>query len=419
MSTGTVQIRDLWVDLREFHLRGIELDIAAGEYFVVLGPTGAGKTVLLETIAGLFEPRQGRVLIDGEDITGLPPEHRGIGFVYQDYVLFPHLDVAQNIAFGLRVGGQLPRTPPLGGMRPVLGRMARATKIFLSRIRRPTKASVDRTWYPTKSNQEKSGSRDIPHRVSEMAHLLSIHHLLHRSPGTLSGGEQQRVALARALVVQPRLLLLDEPLSALDPDTREGLQRELGQVHRELGTTTLHVTHDFEEAVALGDRIAVVHDGRIVQVGRPEGIFRRPANEFVARFVGVRNVFAGVVAEVGHNGYRIFEGGDLKLAVATDLAGPAHASIRPEDIIISTRPLRSGARNRLQGRVVDIADRGTLIYVTVRILSGHVDDRRYQVPPERSLCFTAVIMRRSLEEMALEEGMEVHIAFKASAVHVL
>jgi molybdopterin-binding protein len=211
-------------------------------------------------------------------------------------------------------------------------------------------------------------------------------------------------------VVEPRLLLLDEPLSALDPETREGLQPELPRVHRELGTTTLHVTHDFEESVALGDRIAVVHEGRIVQVGTPGDIFRRPANEFVARFVGVRYILASTVADGGEDGYKTFtfaaspasRGRDLEITVVTDLSGAVHASIRPEDIILSRQPLRSSARNGFRGRIVDIADRGTLIYVTVN------------APPD----FVCVITRRSLDEMALREDKEVHIAFKASAVHI-
>lgn len=355
-----VEIRDLWVDLEGFRLCEVNLDIPAGEYFVVLGPTGTGKTVLLETIAGLHRPHKGQIILDGEDITYAPPERRGISFVYQDYALFPHLNVAGNIAFGLKWG--------------------------------------------------KISQSSIKERVTGISRLLGIEYLLHRRPGTLSGGEAQRVALARALVVEPRLLLLDEPLSALDPETREGLQRELGRIHRELGTTTIHVTHDFEEAVALGDRIAVLREervsdlkreGRIVQIGTPEEIFRRPANEFVARFVGVRNIFRGE-ARRAENGYKLigFEG--LSLTAVTDLEGPVHISVRPEDIVLSRQPLLSSARNAFRGQIVDISPRGTIVYITVRI------------PPD----FICLITRRSLEEMELREGMEVHIAFKASAVHV-
>jgi molybdopterin-binding protein len=376
-----LRLSDLWVDLREFHLRGIDLSVDAGEYFVVLGPTGAGKTVLLETIAGLHQPRRGRVLLNEEDITALPPERRGVGFVYQDYALFPHLDVAQNIAFGLRLRkdrGSPRHTVPL------------ATVARRGRDRHPGSLSTA------------PRGVTVEQRVVQVSRLLAIEHLLHRNPKTLSGGEQQRVALGRALVIEPGLLLLDEPLSALDPETREGLQRELARVHRELGTTTLHVTHDFEEAVALGDRIAVVHKGRVAQVGTPEEIFRRPADEFVARFVGARNIFAGIIAEPDHDGCKTFRSGDLEMAVTTDLTGKAHVSIRPEDIILSRESLQSSARNCFEGRVVDIADRGTLIFITVRI------------PPD----LTCVITRRSLDEMALAEDKEVHFAFKASAVHV-
>jgi len=360
MKGGGVEIKGLWVELEGFRLCDVSLDIAAGEYFVVLGPTGTGKTVLLETIAGLHRPRQGCILLAGEDVTYAPPERRDIGFVYQDYALFPHLSVAGNIAFGLRSRGM--------------------------------------------------GQSAIEEHVATISRLLGIEHLLHRMPGTLSGGEAQRVALARALVVEPRLLLLDEPLSALDPETREALQRELGRIHRELGTTTLHVTHDFEEAVALGDRIAVLREdrlddssreGRIVQVGTPEDIFRRPANEFVARFVGVRNIFRGE-ARPAQDGYKLISMEGLEIAAVTELEGPVHVSIRPEEIVLSREPLRSSARNAFRGRIVGIADRGTVAYVTVR------------VPPD----FVCMITRRSLEEMGLREGIGVHIAFKASAVHV-
>jgi len=348
---GSVQVRDLWVDLEEFHLCRINLDVAAGEYFVILGPTGAGKTVLLETIAGLFQLCKGHVLLNGEDITDVPPERRSIGFVYQDYMLFPHLSVAGNIVFGLKLRG------------------------------------LDQGM--------------VEERLADISQLLGIHQLLHRRPGTLSGGEAQRVALARALVVNPRLLLLDEPLSALDPGMREGLQRELVRVHRELGTTTIHVTHDFEEAVALGDRIAVMNEGQVVQTGSSEEIFRKPGSEFVARFVGVRNIFRGEIRTMAE-GYEVISLDGVEMAVVTNLVGQVHGSIRPEEIIISRKPLRSSARNSFHGRIVSVMDRGTVIYVTVC------------VPPD----FTCMITRRSLEEMELREGLEVYIAFKASAVHV-
>lgn len=359
-SCISVQVRDLWIDLEEFHLRQINLDVSAGEYFVILGPTGSGKTVLLETIAGLYQPRSGRILMDGLDVTDAPPERRGIGFVYQDYVLFPHLSVAANIAFGLK-------------------------------LRRTDRGTIDQ-------------------RVTAFSQLLDIGHLLQRMPGTLSGGEAQRVALARALVVEPRLLLLDEPLSALDPERREALQRQLGRIHRQLGTTTIHVTHNFEEAVALGDRIAVLkedrvgdvrREGKIVQVGTPEEIFRRPSSEFVARFVGGRNLFRGKVVRDAEGTFVQLAAG-VRVAVVTELEGTVSLLIRPENILLSPTVLHSSARNCFGGQVVEVVDSGAVLRVTV------------EAPPR----FTALITRHSWEDLALQQGQDVYLTFKASAVHL-
>ncbi len=346
-----VQVLGLAADVGDFRLRDIDLQVRTGEYFVILGPTGAGKTVLLEAIAGHFPLREGRILVGGAEVTGLPPEQRSIGFVYQDYVLFPHLTVAGNIAFGLK-------------------------------LRRVEAAEADA-------------------RVRQIADLLSIDDLLDRRPATLSGGEQQRVALARALAIEPGLLLLDEPLSALDPETREEVRRELSRLHKQLGTTTIHVTHDFEEAVALADRVAVIDQGRLEQVGTADEVFRRPGSEFVARFVGVRNILRGEVLPDGE-GHKHVEIDGTILAVVTDLEGPVHVSIRPEDILLSREPISSSARNCLAGRIVSLADRGAVSYVTVR------------VPPD----LTCLVTRASVEELGLEEGRQIHMAFKASAVHV-
>ena len=351
MRAGELSVLGLEVKAGEFRLDGIDLSASGGEYLVILGPTGAGKTILLEAIAGIRRVRQGKIILSGEDVTHLPPERRGIGFVYQDYALFPHLSAFGNIAFGLR----------------------------LRRVKRP----------------------EIDRRVRAMARLIGIEDLLPRAIAGLSGGEKQRVALARALVVSPRALFLDEPLSALDPQHREELQRVLARIHREISPTTVHVTHDFEEAVSLGDRIAVMEGGRIVQAGTVHEIFRRPNSPFVARFVGARNVFAGkVIAGEGGEAKFIIDG--AAVSVVTDLRGPAHAAVRPEDILISRAPLQSSARNSFRGRITEIVDRGMISYV------------RVNVPPE----FICAVTRQSVAQMDLNAGMEVYISFKASAVHV-
>ncbi|PIU54939.1 MAG: ABC transporter [Chloroflexi bacterium CG07_land_8_20_14_0_80_51_10] len=346
-----IRIKNLCVDLGDFVLRDASLDVQQGEYFIILGPTGAGKTVLLETIAGLYSAKSGEVWLNGQDVTKLEPEKRGVGFVYQDHVLFPHLAVHDNIAFGLK-------------------------------------------------HRRKSKS-EIENAANWAVELLGISHLLKRKPDTLSGGEKQKVALARALVVQPEVLLLDEPLSALDPETKESVQRELRAIHDRLNLTIIHVTHDFEEAIALGDRIAVIGEGRIVQVGTPEEIFRQPNSEFVARFAMTRNIFAGEVRDGGGECALIDIGG-TQLAVVTDLRGNLHASIRPEDILLSAEALRSSARNSFKGVITNISNRGSTVYLTVT------------VPPD----FICLVTRRSFEELELKEGGEVYVTFKASAVHV-
>jgi len=346
-----IEVKDLSVDLGGFLLRDITLDVKDGEYYMILGPTGAGKTVLLESIAGLYPIRGGQIWLNGREITNLEPEKRGIGMVYQDYVLFPHLSVKENVVFGLRLR-RLPR-------------------------------------------------HEIEATLDWLTELLGISHLLERKPDTLSGGESQKVALARALSVKPEVLLLDEPLSALDPETREDIQHELRRVHERLGLTVIHVTHDFEEAVALGDRIAVIGEGRIMQVGTSEQVFRQPNSEFVARFAMSRNIFSGEVRD-GDDECAVIEVGEVGIAVATELRGRYHASIRPEDILISPEPLKSSARNSLRGTISRVDDRGSTLLLTV------------SVPPE----FICLVTRRSFEEMELSEGKEVYLTFKASAVHV-
>jgi len=346
-----IEIKELSVQLGRFFLKDITFDVQDGEYFVLLGPTGAGKTVLLESIAGLKPLRSGQIKINGRDVTSLNLEKRNIGFAYQDYTLYPHLSVRDNISFGLMWRGKT--------------------------------------------------RREIEDAVARVVELLGLADLLERRPMSLSGGESQKICLARALAITPDLLLLDEPLAAVDPETREATERELKEMHNRLRLTTIHVTHDFEEAIALGDRIAVLNEGRIVQIGTPEQIFHHPNSEFVARFVRTRNIFEGEVQD-SSEGQSVFYADRAKLAVVTTLRGRLHASVRPEDILISREPLHSSTLNSFPGTVTHISDRGSVVYVTVN------------VPPE----FTCLILHRSLEEMGLKEKQKVFIAFKASAINV-
>jgi molybdopterin-binding protein len=346
-----IGVKNLCVDLGEFVLKDITLNIEEGEYFIILGPTGAGKTVLLESIAGLYPIKSGEVWLRGKEMTGVEPENRRVSIVYQDHVLFPHLTVKENILFGLKM--------------------------------------------------HKMKAAEMSPRLEWVSELLGISHLLHRRPDTLSGGEKQKVALGRAIVTRPELLLIDEPLSALDPETREGVQQELRQLHQALEVTILHVTHDFEEAIALGDRIAVIGEGRLMQVGTPEEIFRHPSSEFVARFAMTRNIFHGKAARKA-NGDSVFRINGTEFIIATDTEGTYHASVRPEDILISAEPIRSSARNCFPGTITQVLDKGSTLYVTVSI------------PPQLS----CLVTRRSFEEMELHEGKKVYLTFKASSVHI-
>lgn len=347
-----IRIRDLCVALGDFTLKNASLEVAEGEYMVIVGPTGAGKTVLLESIAGLYPIRQGRIWLRGKDATSLAPERRGVSIVYQDHALFPHLSVQENILFGLKM--------------------------------------------------RKAGPEEIEKALAMAVDLFGVSALLHRRPATLSGGEKQKVALARALCVHPDVLLLDEPLSALDPQTREAMQEELRRLHRTLRITTLHVTHDFEEAITLGERIAVIGEGEVKQVGPPEEIFRRPNSEFVARFSMSRNIFPGVVVPA-EGGKRRFKAEQTLFAVVCGNDGCNRAAVRPEDVLISlVASSHANGCNAFWGEITRITDRGSTLYVAVGL------------PPE----ITALMTRNAFREMGLAVGMRVSVSFEASSVHV-
>lgn len=263
----------------------VSLDIAKGEFFAFLGPSGSGKTTLLRMIAGFGTPSSGRILIDGKDVTHLPPWSRNVGMVFQSYALWPHMTVAKNVAFGLE-------------------------------RRRLPKAEVNR-------------------KVADVLHLVGLAEFADRRPAQLSGGQQQRVALARTLVIEPTVLLLDEPLSNLDAKLRIEMRSELRQLQQKVGITTVYVTHDQEDANAVADRIAVLDRGRIQQVGTPIELYDHPASRFVAGFLGTANMIDG---EVRGDGRFVADGFHLDAAGAP--AGRAAMSVRPQDITLG--PAGSG-----------------------------------------------------------------------------
>ncbi len=357
-SPSAVAVEDLLVRAGAFALEVDRLEAGGGEYLVVMGPTGSGKTVLLETVAGFRRPERGRVLVGGRDVTDLPPEGRNVSLVPQDRALWPHMTVLENIAYGLRARG-VPRGE------------ARA-------------------------------------RAAELAEAVGVSHLLDRRPRTLSGGEQQRVALARALAVGPAAVLLDEPLSSLDSGTRERVRGLLERLHSEMGFTAIHVTHDPVEAAELGDRVAVLIRGRLVQVGRPAEVFGDPATEEVALLGGRPVLLEGVA--VGSSGglVRASVGGVEVLAVGRCPPGSRVTLItRPEDVVIlRTRPASSEAspRNCLECVVTAISERGALMVLELDCGGPRLE---------------SLVTRGAAEQMGLGEGSRVYASVKASAVRVL
>ena len=312
---GFVAVDDVW------------LDIYKGEFFSLLGPSGCGKTTLLRLLAGFEQPTSGTIEIDGVDMAGVPPHRRPVNMMFQSYALFPHMTVEQNVGFGLK--------------------------------------------------QEHVPRREISRRVGEMLELVQLADLGRRRPHQLSGGQKQRVALARALIKRPKLLLLDEPLGALDRRLREQTQFELVNIQETLGLTFIIVTHDQDEAMTVSTRIAIMDRGRTVQVGTPGEIYEYPNSLYVAGFVGDVNVFEGRVVEAGkdHVTVRSPESGcDIYTDRGIDAVPgqEAYAAIRPEKIEIGKAPPADARFNCVTGRVFDIAYLGSLSTYHVRLATGEV-----------------------------------------------
>jgi putative spermidine/putrescine transport system ATP-binding protein len=338
-----------------------DLDIEKGEFVSLLGPSGCGKTTVLRMVAGFENPTAGRISIEGQDITGLRPSQRNVGLVFQSYALFPNLNVAQNVAFGLKVA-------------------------------RLSQSIVDQ-------------------RVTEMLKMIGLPQLGQRYPFELSGGQQQRVALARALAVRPRVLLLDEPLSALDAKIRVNLRREIRDIQRELGITTIFVTHDQEEALSISDRVVVMNQGRAEQVGEPHVIYNRPATSFVANFVGTLNTFNAVVKDENTGVVTL---GDVDLHLPRGVLINSNGetiglAIRPEGLVMGR--LKAPAVT-LRARIEDVQFLGSVIRLRARVAGQTVSldtfNRNDVAPPTIGATVEVSLHPRDL--IVLGEGRQVDLS---------
>ncbi|MCE3009096.1 MAG: ABC transporter ATP-binding protein [Proteobacteria bacterium] len=310
-------------------VQDVNLEVRDGEFFSLLGPSGCGKTTLLRMIAGLETPTSGKILLDGRDLTDLPTQERPFNMVFQSYALFPHLSVFENVAFGLRL--------------------------------------------------KKLINKEVQERVVESLALVNLSHLKDRLPETLSGGQCQRVAIARALVNRPRVILLDEPLSALDQKLREHMQVELKALQQSLGLTFVYVTHDQEEALVLSDRIGVMNLGRLEQVSAPQELYDEPRSLFAAKFVGPMTEFAGEVLQVeGSMASFRFQDQVFKVRARQQenlnhsSAAGTMAMVRPDRIKISREVSGAGEANLIPGRVTQTIFRGTQSEVLIEVSDGQM-----------------------------------------------
>ncbi|MCD8516808.1 MAG: ABC transporter ATP-binding protein [Burkholderiaceae bacterium] len=313
----------VWLDGHQI-LFNVNLSIEQGECVALLGPSGCGKTTTLRTIAGFIIPQQGDVLIAGQSCVALPPNKRNVGLVFQDYALFPHMTIAQNVAYGLKMRG--------------------------------------------KSKQE------IDALVSQFLDMVQLSHVKDRMPHNLSGGQRQRVALARALVIKPDILLLDEPLGALDRKLRDQMQIELKQLQKQLGVTTIIVTHDQEEALSLADRVAVMFEGNIREIGSPDALYEKPKDQTVMDFLGNANLLPCQVRSVSGEIATVDGPGGLSLELPrNELTNGSNVllGIRPEHLVLGT-PETNGAPHALHGKVHETVYKGAVMEVLLKTADAHL-----------------------------------------------
>ncbi len=321
MAGGEVQLVDLVKRFGDFTaVAGLNLDMPSGEFFSLLGPSGCGKTTTLRMIGGFERPSEGQILLDGIDMAQTPPHKRDVNTVFQSYALFPHLSVEENVAFGLKY--------------------------------------------------QKAPKQETLERVGRALELVQMSQFARRRPNQLSGGQQQRVALARALILNPKVLLLDEPLGSLDAKLRKRLQIELKALQEEVGITFIYVTHDQEEALTMSDRIAVMSQGRVEQVGEPKEIYEEPATAYVADFLGVSNLMEATANGFGDGGCRV-KLGEFELIGGqgeSDVLGPCKVTIRPERVVIEAQG--ATGQNRLPAMVERVVYVGATLQVILHLAAG-------------------------------------------------
>jgi spermidine/putrescine transport system ATP-binding protein len=350
VAGGSIELSGLSKRFAEIAVDNIDLTVASGEFFFLLGPSGCGKTTTLRLIAGFEQPTSGRILLDGVDVSDVPPHRRNVNTVFQSYALFPFLSVFDNVAFGLK--------------------------------------------------HRSVGKAELKQRVNQALDLVAMTQFATRRPGQLSGGQQQRVALARALVLNPAVLLLDEPLGALDAKLRRSLKVELKALQERVGITFLYVTHDQEEALTMSDRLAVMNAGNIVQIGTPRQVYEEPADSYVADFLGAANLIEVEVVTAG--ALRL---GDFALTSArceANTAGRAHAVIRPERVLIEEHG--SAGDNRVPAMVERVVFLGSATQVMLRLAPG--------VPLQ-------ALMQNDGSRPELAQGTPVHCYLPPDALRVL
>lgn len=347
-----IEIRDLKVSVGDFRIQVDKLRIERGDYLIIVGPTGAGKTILLETIAGFHRVKRGKIILNGRDITYLSPQERGVSMVYQDYMLFPHMTVEENIGYPLKIR-----------------------------------------------------KMEWRRRVKELAEDLGIKHLLKRYPKTLSGGEKQRVALARAVIIEPELLLLDEPFSALDPNMRDSARKIVKDFIENLGISTIHVTHDFSDAWIMGNKMGVMRNGKIVRFGLIDEVFSSPQDDFVARFLGATNILRGI-ATSRKDGLLEVDVKNVKIYTTdnADVGEEVLLSIRPENIVLSYTIPETSQRNVLPAEIEDIHMEGHIAWLILKI---------------DGIEMKAMLTPNAVESMNLEKGKKVYASFKAAATKIV